>query len=272
MAKAFTGERSDEAIALLRQSTDDPYTALDVLFTTAVWTEPALATLNRFASLGRTVYPYRFTRVSPGAKASGDLAKHTSEIRYVFGNLAPPENYDAVDARLSRDMQEAWTTFARNGIPELRGQTWPSYKPNRSNLTVLGDEVTYEPLDVAPLTSLIAPRTPKSALSRESGPRPASTPLDPPGASRASRVAPEDSARARPAGRTDQDRHGRRRIRPEGRAEGTHRRSYKGQARQRPKGPRAQAGRQAGRYWEDHRGASCATVYRHLSLASDELV
>jgi len=158
MAKAFTGERSGEAIALLRQSTEDPYTALDVLFTAAVWTEPALATLNRFASLGRTVYPYRFTRVSPGAKASGDLAKHTSEIRYVFGNLAPAEDYDAVDARLSRDMQEAWTTFARNGIPALGGQPWPSYRPNSSTLAVLGDEVTYEPLVVTPLTSLIASR------------------------------------------------------------------------------------------------------------------
>lgn len=156
MADAFTGGRAEEALALLRQDTDDPYSALDSLFTTAIWTEPALATLKRFASIGRTVYPFRFTRVSPGAAASGDLAKHTSEIRYIFGNLEPAEDYNAIDARLSEDMQEAWTTFALTGVPETHGQAWPGYRPDDPEITVLGNEVTTKPLVVAPLTTLIA--------------------------------------------------------------------------------------------------------------------
>ena len=156
MANAFTQGRADEALALLRHNTQDPYTALDVLFTTAIWTEPALATLNRFASLDGTVYPFRFTRVSPGAAASGDLAKHTSEIRYVFGNLDPAEDYNAIDARVSDTMQEAWTAFARTGVPENLGLAWPSYRPDNPELTVIGDDVTTAPLVIAPLTALIA--------------------------------------------------------------------------------------------------------------------
>ncbi|GGF22638.1 carboxylic ester hydrolase [Subtercola lobariae] len=156
MAAAFAGDRRAEAMAVLHDSTDDPYAALDVLFTTAVWTEPALATLNRFVQLGRTVFPYRFTRVSPGAKASGDLAKHTAEIRYVFGNLEPAEAYDEVDAQLSRDMQEAWSTFARTGAPEVRGREWPRYRQGEAEVTVLGDQVGFESLVVEPLTAIIA--------------------------------------------------------------------------------------------------------------------
>jgi para-nitrobenzyl esterase len=155
MAKAFAGERSEEAIALLRRATDDPYSALDLLFTTAIWTEPALASLDRFASLGRTVYPFRFARVSPAARASGDLAKHTSEIRYVFGNLAPSEDYDGIDIEISSALQEAWTTFARTGTPAVNGVTWPRYAPDDPALTVISDEVHAERLTVTPLTTLI---------------------------------------------------------------------------------------------------------------------
>jgi para-nitrobenzyl esterase len=156
MAAAFTHGHSTDAVGLLHQSTDDPDAALDILFTTAVWTEPALATLNRFHDLGRSVYSFRFTRVSPGARASGELAKHTSEIRYVLGTLDPARDYDEIDARLSRQMQEAWTTFARTGVPETTDQPWPSYERDAPIQTLLGDEVIFEPLTVAPLAALIA--------------------------------------------------------------------------------------------------------------------
>ena len=104
------------------------------------------------------MYTYRFTRVSPAARASGDLAKHTAEIRYVFGNLAPAEDYDLVDDRLSSRMQEAWTTFAADGAPSTAAGPWPAYRSDAPVVTVLGDEVTTEPVVADPLVALIADR------------------------------------------------------------------------------------------------------------------
>jgi len=85
MARALAGGRADRVLQALPE---DPYDALDRLFAAAIWLEPALATVERFAELGRHLYYYHFTRVSPGARRTGDLAKHSAEIRYVFGTLS----------------------------------------------------------------------------------------------------------------------------------------------------------------------------------------
>jgi para-nitrobenzyl esterase len=156
MAEAFAGPRAGDAVGLLREETSDPYEAVDALFTTAVWIEPALATLRRFAAMGRTVHPFVFSRSSPGARESGALAAHTSEIRYVFGTLSPACAHDATDARLSEAMQEAWTQFARTGTPRSGGAAWPAYDPRDPQVMELGDAPRTVPLSVTPLAALIA--------------------------------------------------------------------------------------------------------------------
>lgn len=156
MAQGFAAAGASEVLSLLRESTHDPYTALDILFTTAVWIEPALASLERFAGSNHPVYPFQFSRVSPAAERSGELAQHTSEIRYVFGNLAPESHYDAVDRRLSTEMQEAWTAFAHTGVPRAGGRSWPNYQTDNPRLTVLGNTVSTDSLAVAPLTKFFA--------------------------------------------------------------------------------------------------------------------
>lgn len=90
--------------------------------------EPALATIERFAALGRSVHPYQFTRVSPAARACGDLAKHTCEIRYIFGTREPESHDDATDRAVAETMQQAWTSFAATGTPVVDSQPWSRYR------------------------------------------------------------------------------------------------------------------------------------------------
>ncbi|MFB6549302.1 carboxylesterase/lipase family protein [Streptomyces sp. NPDC056405] len=156
MAKALAGRYAEEVLDLFAASGATTYEALDQLFTTAVFTEPALATLKRFAALNRVVYYYHFGRVSPGFLKSGHLAKHTAEIRYLFGNLSPDEEYDDTDAALSRDVQSAWVSFARTGKPSLPdGSVWPRYGADASGMTIIGDTLQAAPFVGKELTGII---------------------------------------------------------------------------------------------------------------------
>jgi para-nitrobenzyl esterase len=56
MASVLGGPRSQEVLALLERAGGTWYEALDRLFTTAIWGEPALASHQRFTHLGRRVY------------------------------------------------------------------------------------------------------------------------------------------------------------------------------------------------------------------------
>jgi len=96
------------------------------------------------------------SRVSPAGHRTGELAKHTAEIRYVFGNLAPPAAYDAADAAVAQAMQAAWIAFARIGVPcHPDGSPWPSYDSTAALLTWIEDELTTRPLEASALTTLI---------------------------------------------------------------------------------------------------------------------
>ena len=156
MASVLSGQRSNDVLAFFDRAGGTWYEALDRLFTTAIWTEPALATLKRFDRLGRRVYAYHFARVSPGGYRTNELAKHTSEIRYVFGNLAPTDAYDTVDAAISRAMQGAWIAFARLGVPRnADGSPWPRYERTAPFLTLIENEMASRPFVTDELTTMI---------------------------------------------------------------------------------------------------------------------
>ncbi|GAA3680156.1 carboxylesterase family protein [Nonomuraea antimicrobica] len=153
MAAAFGRQRADPIVAAL---TGSPYEELAELFTTAIWTEPALASYRRFTELGRTAYAYRFGRVSPGNRRTGMLAYHMSEIPYVFGRLVPSEDYDEADAQVSETMTHAWTEFARTGVPSSPdGTPWPAATSTAPHTTVIDDKTQSCPLTVGPVTELI---------------------------------------------------------------------------------------------------------------------
>ena len=65
MAKVIAGPRADDVVAPRERSGQNWYEALDQLVTSAIYLEPALATLNRFTELHRRVYYYHFALVSP---------------------------------------------------------------------------------------------------------------------------------------------------------------------------------------------------------------
>jgi para-nitrobenzyl esterase len=152
MARALAGSRSADVLTLLSDQKSECYEAMDRLFTAAIWLEPALATVKRFDSLNKRTYYYHFNRVSPGARRTGDLAKHSAEIRYVFGNLWPADDYDDVDVEVSRAMQAAWVCFARTGAPP---DDWPRYMTIDPSMTLIEDTVSDVPFGISELTSMI---------------------------------------------------------------------------------------------------------------------
>jgi carboxylesterase type B len=115
-----------------------------------------LATLDRLTQLELPVYYYHFTRVSPGGRRSGELAKHTAEIRYVFGNLASADAYDDTGTAISSAMLNAWFEFARTGAPRSQdGSTWPKYDHNEPQCTFIGNTLGSRPIYIGPITEIL---------------------------------------------------------------------------------------------------------------------
>jgi para-nitrobenzyl esterase len=156
MAAALGGNRADDILAYFAASGASPYVAIAELITAVVWHEPALASLRRFADLGRTAYAYRFARVSPGARQSGLLAKHSAEIPYLFGSMVPAQAYGDRDHEVARQVQHAWTEFARNGTPRsVDGSLWPVYRNEDPEIAWIEDTTETRPLIPSPLMELI---------------------------------------------------------------------------------------------------------------------
>jgi para-nitrobenzyl esterase len=157
MADVLGGKRGPEILSHYASTSLTPYEALAELYSTGIWFEPALATLERFAALGdRSIFSYRFSRVSPGARDQGTLVHHAAENAYIFGNLEPESFYDETDQRVSAAMQHAWVSFARDGVPSNPdGAAWPSYERDATQLTEITDAPRSVPFEPEPVTNLI---------------------------------------------------------------------------------------------------------------------
>ena len=151
------GAHGPQVTDILRRSGKTPYECLDWLITEIVFREPALQTAHRFAELDRPFYCYNFARVSPGARISRDLARHTGEIRYVFGNLTTDGQYDETDQAISAAMQSAWTAFAKTGVPNVDWEAvWPSVDMRSPQYMSIEDRFMLRPYVANELTRLIA--------------------------------------------------------------------------------------------------------------------
>ena len=150
------GAHSQQIQNILRRSGKTPYECLDWLVTSIIWREPVYQTTQRFTELKRLFYCYNFARVAPGARISRDLAKHTSEIRYVFGNLTTDGHYNETDRQIADAMQCAWTTFARTGIPLISdGSAWPVFDAHAPQYMSIEDELMRRPYRVDELLRVI---------------------------------------------------------------------------------------------------------------------
>nr|ANQ45784.1 AChE4 [Pardosa pseudoannulata] len=110
---------------------------------------PATYFAESFAKKGVRAYYYFFThRPSPSPFAPWMLASHFDETPFVFGYpLRYRRNYTLRERTLSRRMIQAWTAFAKTGIPI--GAIWPRY--SREN-------PRYQILDVNSLDTGMGPR------------------------------------------------------------------------------------------------------------------
>ena len=123
-AQVPTGYRAgDDATALSK---------LDEVVGDTQFNYGAWSSAREMERLGGQVYRYRFVHPIPGTTIA---PTHDDELPYVFGTLAsgdlwrgplPPKDIVATDRHLSQLMGDAWTAFARAGVPEARGlPNWP---------------------------------------------------------------------------------------------------------------------------------------------------
>jgi para-nitrobenzyl esterase len=77
------------------------------------------------------VYRYHFELIPPPSKYHGAEAFHSDEIEYVFGTLdtRPNSTWRPEDRKLSEQMMDYWTNFAKTGNPNGPGLLeWPVYE------------------------------------------------------------------------------------------------------------------------------------------------
>ena len=112
------------------------------------WTSERLARAQ--AAIGQPSYLYLFDHGYPAADAAGLHAFHASEIPYVFGTFhKTPPRWPKVETtpretRMSDAMIGYWASFARDGVPQAKGEAaWPRFAQGKSYMR-FGDEPQVE--------------------------------------------------------------------------------------------------------------------------------
>jgi para-nitrobenzyl esterase len=107
-----------------------------------------LAALHAWASARArtaktTAYTYYFTRPIPWPAHPEYGAFHTSEVPYVFGNLAKLDRpWQPIDRRVSETLLGYWVNFITTGIPNGHGlPTWPSFTAGRRETMEIGERI-----------------------------------------------------------------------------------------------------------------------------------
>jgi para-nitrobenzyl esterase len=147
------GDRAAEFLTLYPGDTDEQAqrSAIDygsdafIAFGTWKWIEAQRKTG------GAPVYRYHFELPAPPSKFhQGWFTFHSDDIEYVFGVLdtRPEAEWRPEDRKLSEEMVEYWTNFAKTGDPNGPGlPVWPKYGDDKQVLH-LNDPITAAPSTV----------------------------------------------------------------------------------------------------------------------------
>jgi para-nitrobenzyl esterase len=109
------------------QNTGDKARIVNDLTTVNLITEPDRNIARLHTKNGAPVWLYYFSYVPDEAKAKQPYgARHTDEIRYVFG--APRDKLSPEGLKLSDAMNAYWAAFAKAGDPDSAGGVaWPKF-------------------------------------------------------------------------------------------------------------------------------------------------
>ncbi|MFD6698194.1 MULTISPECIES: carboxylesterase/lipase family protein [unclassified Microbacterium] len=151
LTRALAGKQAGAVRRAVRTGSDSMYSRFDRAYTAAVFTETTLTAAERLLASGGDLHAYRFARVSPAAAASDERARHTAELRYLFGTLTP-EGYDDADRNVSSWIQEQWVAFARDGAPA--DPSWPRYD-ERGLIAIIDETVEQGHIDDDPVVGIM---------------------------------------------------------------------------------------------------------------------
>lgn len=90
-----------------------------------------------------SVYRYHFELAAPPSKFHDAFAFHSDDIEYVFGTLDTRSGavWRPEDRKLSEEMMDYWTNFAKTGDPNGSGlPQWPQY--NKTSEVLILDRET----------------------------------------------------------------------------------------------------------------------------------
>jgi para-nitrobenzyl esterase len=93
----------------------------------------AIAWARMTHQAGKDAYVYRFAHRPPGKRRDELRAYHGGELAYVFNNVHLFGSTATVaDIELAEIMSSFWASFARTGVPAVKGEnTWPSFASGR---------------------------------------------------------------------------------------------------------------------------------------------
>jgi para-nitrobenzyl esterase len=135
---AITQGREAMLAAFDPAGTGDKARIVNDLVTAQLVTEPD-RNLARLHSKAAPTWLYYFSYVPPEGRAASMGARHTAEIRYVFGGAA--QKLTAHEAPLAEAMNAYWAAFAKRGDPDSAGgPAWPKFETAREPLLEFGSD------------------------------------------------------------------------------------------------------------------------------------